>query len=1360
MNSSVYTKVRSLHQAFMDVNRLVAVLKKNGASGAAITDAGVVSSIEDYRPAFEASGLKLIPGCEITVEGEGKLVILAKNDFGWKGVSKIVTKSNENLDEDDQPKISRDALSCLMKTYKGSIVALTGGEDGVLFSALRKGEEVDSQIQALLDKQDQLIGPFEPVVAEVSKQVSVCQKAYDAAIIERDDTKRTAETKFAAREKAIAKLTGEERAREEKKLLEEKEAAEEAKKVLADKKAAVAEAKKALSAAESRKKALDTQVDEWIRLEDEINVLRSGSVDVKAEAETVLRRLQEMFGRDCLYVQIMNHGTAVEAACLPEAVKAAKAAGVKLVAANDACMVDGSDEEVLRRNLIRSLKDGKSFVENSEGDRERYVKTDAQIREMLVRILPEDVVDEAISNKEAVFASCNVEFKVGKHYPKFSQTENADDILDREIERGIKWRFPNGMDEEHQKRLEYEKQIIKSMGYSDYHLVVKDFLEYGRLLGYVPTEKLSEAPLTISELKDYIRANGWKNQGLLIGPGRGSAVGSLVCYLLGITALDPIKYNLLFERFLNPERVSMPDIDSDIANRTRDKVIEYVKNRYGNMAVCGIMTTNAQAAKGCVRIAAKFFGLRTYGEPLTMLGNTIAKDMPDEKSVKISFSSHVTENGKFTVDENEMTLLEYLEKKYAEDPNALEILRWASIIEGTFTAYGAHAAGIVISDNDDVSEYLPLRWNSKMGMYTTQCDMVQVEDNGLLKFDFLGLKTLDIITETLRMIEGECGVIDPLQIPLDDKDVYREILSAGKTNSVFQFESDGMKAMLKKFRPETFEDLIILVSMFRPGPLQYLDGVIDVKNGKKPLTYMTPELEPIVGKTYGAIVYQEQVMEIFQKLAGYTLGGADMVRRAMGKKKLEKLMHEKEAFINGDASRGIIGCVANGISAEVATALFDQMTDFASYAFNKSHAAAYAYNAYITAWLKYHHTAEFFASALNWAADKDEISKLMYDAASFGVTVMAPDVNLSGKDFTVENRAGKKIVRFGLGSVAGVKDNADEIISERLRNGSFTSAKDFYCRVRPNSKVAVNLVSAGALDQFSGNREEIKAVFAAIAEPVKEKEKKLSFIRSAEYVLPMIDKLADNDAVVKAQKEAGYKPEVVKKTTVEALEKRIDTAKTAVKNLTDEITLVNPTGIREDKRARMEAEKELLGMYVTEHPMEYYPEASEIGAPTVSEIKEGRGYAYGCVTGLVIKGRKSDGAKMAFFKLEDKTGSVDVCVFTKAYGSYGDVLKEGAVVKMFGTCNVEQNDGDENFTIKFFADKLETVDEKKTSAIMYVSSYAAFHLEAEEAVKVAYGDEKGSKLYIHDAMMDEIRQANYRVSANILSLPNVEEILI
>ena len=401
--------------------------------------------------------------------------------------------------------------------------------------------------------------------------------------------------------------------------------------------------------------------------------------------------------------------------------------------------------------------------------------------------------------------------------------------------------------------------------YVDYHLVVNDFNQYASEYDAIPFDKIPEAPLARNELLSWKKENGYEVPvGLTNGTGRGSAVGSLVCDLLGITHLDPMKYELLFERFLNPERVSMPDIDSDISRTVRPIVIEYVKQKYGEDCVAGIMTQNSQAPKGAVRIAAKSYGLYLHrhdykdngAKKFLSLGDSIAKMVPEAPGT--SFDSAMTDAS------SDKTVYQYLLEAFASNPDAIKIIEWAKNIEGVFTAYGSHAAGIVITDGTPVSEIVPLRWNDKLSLYTTQCDMVVAEEIGMLKFDMLGLKTVDIINDTLWEMYKSGVVMDTNKLPLDDEDVYREIFAKGKTDSVFQFESNGMKQMLKQFKPENFEDLIILVSMFRPGPLQYLGDVIDVKHGRKPLTFLTPELEPILGATYGAITYQEQVMQIFQ----------------------------------------------------------------------------------------------------------------------------------------------------------------------------------------------------------------------------------------------------------------------------------------------------------------------------------------------------------------------------------------------------------------------------------------------------------------------------------------------------------------
>ncbi len=1344
--ASLHTHVRSLNDAHIEAKDLAARIKELGGKGVAITDHGVLSSIEDYRAPLADAGLKLIPGCELYVDGGilGRLhlVVLAVNDNGYKGIGKIVTESNRNLDG-DFPVITQEKLFEIVSQYKGDIIALSACMQGILSAIFLLNEKVNEKIAKVRVKQAKYLSPDGEEIENARASLAKAESNLAAAIEIRDEVKRISEQKFAKREKAIAKMPADEAEKYRAELEADKKAAEEAKSVLPEVKAKAEKAKKVLSEV---KKALKETVDsaakytEYERQIAELSKEKQNDSALMSLAREVAEAYRKAFGEDNFYAEVQYHGIEEEKICFPKVAEVARALFIPVVATNDVHILNNTPDERLKRQILRSMRFGKDFEEEHEGDSELYLKNNEELAESLAKILPEDVVDEAISNIDVIFDRCNVEFKSGKHYPKFKKDGDPDALLDEEIKKGIALRFPDGMDEEHKARLAYELPIIKSMGYADYHLVVKDFLEFGRLLGYVPADRLDEAPLSIEELKSWIKEQGFKNPGYMVGPGRGSAVGSLVCYLLGITALDPLDYGLLFERFLNPERQSMPDIDSDFGAAIRPYAIKYVQHKYGQMAVCGIMTTDAQAPKGALRDAAKYCGLKRYKEPMTALGAMLAKDVPGD--VGVSFATKVLESG--AVDENgTLTLKEYLEKKYASNKDALEIIRWAKILEGTFTAYGAHAAGIVISDNDDISEYLPLKWNKKMNLFTTQCNMVQVEDNGLLKFDFLGLKTLDIITETLRMVEANYGVIiDPLKIDLADKKVYDNILAVGKTNSVFQFESDGMKAMLKRFKPESFEDLIILVSMFRPGPLQYLDGVIDVKNGKAPMTFLVPGLKPILGKTYGAIVYQEQVMEICQKLAGFTLGHADQVRRFMSKKKADKLAHEREAFVDG--------CKANGIEEDKANTLFDQMMDFARYAFNKSHAAAYAHNAYITAWLKYYYPAEFFASALNWAENK-KISGLMYEAKSCGVKVLAPDVNTSAKAFSVMD--GK--ISFGLGYVAGVKDHADDIIAER-ENGAFMSLSDFCVRVRPNATVIDHLICAGAFDSFSGNRKAMKELALELKDIIPKRDKKLSFIKSAEFVLPMIERFEDEDTLLNAQRDAGLKVEVSKLTTAEKLEKQIETAKDALYSINKEIEGIRLHDVKEDKDERMALEREFLGMYITKHPMDFYPDPKEIGAVKTADIAEGDRCAYGVITNLQIKSRKKDGAKMAFFTLEDTSGSIEVAMFTKAYAGYGKILENGKVIKLFGNCQIKESDSEEAERT-FFADSAETVGLKLTTYIMDVTSLATFHLDVEEAFKASYADPKGHPFIIYDKAMDEMREMNYHVSEEVKRLPNVTE---
>lgn len=1358
--TSLHTHVRSIFDAYISPKELCERILEMGGKGCAITDHGVLSSIEDYRGAFQNSGLKLIPGCEVYVDGgilgRQHLVVLAVDDKGYQGICKIVTKSNENLEGEDKksmfPVIKQEELFAIAKKYRGHIIALSACMQGVIATIFLLNSKVERKIEKIRKKQAKYMSADSEEYRLLLRKKEAIDKKVSDAIIYRDNVKRVAEEKFSKREKAIraAQKAGQDTFHAEMELAADKRAQQKAVLDLPEAKAALDEVKKRQFAVNKELKDAEKSIQSFNEYEKEISEL---SKELKSEKElyqtaiSEAKKYEDAFAKSYFFAEVQYHGIPEEKEVFPKVVKVARHIGLPIVATNDVHILRKDDKERLMRRLQKSLRFGDAFEEESVGDDELYLKNDSELAEALLKILPKDVVDEAIGNIERIFNKCNVTFEPGKHYPKFSQEEDADTLLDAEIEKGIKWRFPEGMDEEHKTRLEYEVGIIKSMGYSDYHLIVKDFLEYGRLLGYIPTEELDNVPLSIEGLKALIEEKGYKNPGMLTGPGRGSAVGSLACYLLGITSLDPLQYGLLFERFLNPERISMPDIDSDFANTIRGKVIDYVKSKYGEKAVCGIMTMTFQAPKGAIRIAAKYYGLKEKGVSLIGLGDTIAKSFPMEPGV--SFKTKVDVNGK--KDENgKQTLSEYLLKKFEGNEDAQGIIQWALMIEGLPTAYGSHAAGIVVSDNRDISDYLPLRYNSELGMMTTQCDMVQVEDNGLLKFDFLGLKTLDVITGTLRMIEKNHGIIyDILKIDLNDRKVYSEIFSKGKTNSVFQFESDGMKAMLKRFKPETFEDLIILVSMFRPGPLQYLDDVIKVKNGKEEMKFLCPQLEPIVGKTYGAIVYQEQVMEICQKLAGYTLGGADTVRRYMSKKKADKLAHEEKKFVEG--------CLNNGISEEIANTLFKQMMDFASYAFNKSHAAAYAYNAYVTAWLKYYYPAEFFANALNWANKTEKIAGLMTEAANSGVKVLAPNINLSEEDVTVINGN----IVFGLSKVKGVSNHAISIVTTRKAGGAYKSIEDFILRVNPNIAVITNLVGAGAFDDFHSNRlamikyiEETKTLMSKLLQ-------KKSLLESLEFCLPYAEN-TDLETLKVMQAEKGLTVAVKEKTTAAKISTKIENAKQAIEKLENEIGLTRFHNLPENKLERMNIERSFLGMYVTKHPMEYYPEPGEVGCKTIEDSvvslsEEPITAIYGVITDLEIKKRKKDGASMAFFSLEDKTRQINCYCFTRQYQKNAKLLEDGKVVKLIGNLNTQETDDDET-VYTFIVDEVRAVEEKAPALLMDVSSYASFHLDIEEEFKELYACEDGREFLIHDIALDEIREMNYKVSEKIMTFQNVIEL--
>lgn len=1368
-----HVHTQSLFDSDMNHKLLVKKIKENGWKGMVVTNHGVVSDIYDLQPLFAENGLKLGCGCEFYVDGGilGRLHLIgiAKNNLGWKGLSKLVTMSNTNV-KGGFPLVTFDMLKELFGAdgqYKDSMYVTSACMQGVIPAIFRQNETIEKTVEKLVKKQKKLKNPSDRGYADAQVKVSEIKKRIELLTEEKKSTEKIAKQSFVKRSKQIAKLTGDMKKEAEMLLDEDRRAAAEAAVKLEKLNPEIKSIKAKLTTKNKALKKIEEEIGRWLEIEDEVAGLKK---ELKTPDElwdvavSEAEKYKNLFG-DMFYIEIQYHGIPEEVNCYQKSVDIARKLNIPLIASNDAHIVEKTDDERLRRQIMRSIRFDE-WQEEGTGDSELYLKTEDELRDMLSEIYPQDVIDEAVANTDKLFDSLDVTFVKENHYPKFKDNtgRTVDEIFDDLIKTGITWRFNGRLEKEYQKRLEYEIGIIRKMDVVDYLVVVRDFLEYARLLGYVPDKELPDAPLTIDSLKQFIKDRGYKNPGMSVGPGRGSGVGSLVCYLLGITNLDPLKYDLLFERFLNPSRVSMPDIDSDLAKGVREKTIEYVRHKYGEKAVCLIMTKAVKAPKGAVKDASRFYGQKMYGEKLTALGDKLSKDIPSR--VNLSFDSPYDENDEGK--DNYQSVYEVLREKYADNKDALEVLRWAKCIEGMFYAYGEHAAGVVISDNNDVSDYVPLRYNSSSKQMDCQLNMVQVEENGLLKMDFLGLKTLNIVTDAMRLIEKNCGkIIDPLKINLEDEHIYKEIFSKGLTNAVFQFESDGMKQMLKRFKPTCFEDIIILVSMFRPGPLQYIDGVIDVKNKVRPMTFLCEELKPILSKTYGAIVYQEQVMQLVQSLAGFSLGDADNVRRFMSKKKAEKLAHERDAFIYGDGGRNIKGYIKvhlENVNAEnmsqaeaeaekkkaenVANKIFDQMTDFAKYAFNKSHAAAYAFNAYITAWLKYYYPAEFFAAALNWAANSEKMAALVREARVCGVKIMCPDVNRSAEKFTVEGNA----VLFGLSAIKGIKSSAEKIVEIRKAQGVYTSVKDFIIRSGISVANVESLIQAGALDEFNENRAGMTCNIGDVKDAAKKLADKEKLFNSINLVIDNYDRIETEDELEKIQGNCIAVKKLVKKDT---LIKRRDNYQTTIDLLKGYIEEIHVPDIIEDRLERMQKEKEYLGVYVTEHPISLYPKQK---TTPIINIDESQRRIFGVVDDLEIKYRKADNKPMAFFRLTDETGSVKCSCFTKSYSRLSDMLKEGYGLILTGKVTKDVLDVDENGNeiteFNFVIEDAQRVAKEERSIYMEVSSYPTFHIMEEEGFRKQYEvQEGGHPFYIFDTAQGVLRKALYKVSDDVMGLP-------
>ena len=814
-----------------------------------------------------------------------------------------------------------------------------------------------------------------------------------------------------------------------------------------------------------------------------------------------------------------------------------------------------------------------------------YVKSPEEME----RLFP--YAPEALENTHKIAQRCHVEIEFGvTKLPKFDVPEGytSREYLNELCFRGLEERY-QPVTEELKERLNYELSTIRNMGYVDYFLIVWDFIKYAR------------------------------DHDIMVGPGRGSAAGSLVAYTLGITQLDPIRYDLLFERFLNPERVSMPDIDVDFCFERRQEVIDYVRRKYGDDCVVQIVTFGTLAARGVIRDVGRVMDL-----PYAQV-DTIAKMIPQELNITIDKALQMNPE---------------LKKVYEDQKEIHDLIDTAKRLEGLPRHTSMHAAGVVISQKD-VSEYVPLSRASD-GSIVTQFTMTTLEELGLLKMDFLGLRTLTVIQNAVHLIEQDAGVkLDMQHIDYNDKKVL-DSLGTGRSDGVFQLESAGMKNFMKELKPQSLEDVIAGISLYRPGPMDFIPQYIRGKNRPDTIKYDCPQLEPILKPTYGCIVYQEQVMQIVRNLAGYTLGRSDLVRRAMSKKKAAVMEKERQNFVYGNEEEGVPGCIANGISEQTANKIYDDMIDFAKYAFNKSHAAAYAVVSYQTAFLKYYYPVEFMAALMTSVIEMPtKVAEYIQVCRQMNIKILPPDVNRGAYGFSVDNGA----IRYGLSAIKSVgRPVINALVEEREANGEYRSLKDFIERLTGtvNKRAIENFIKAGALDCLEGNRRQKMLVYGQIVDSIAQ-EKKNSFAGQ----MSLFDLVSDEEK--------------------------------------KEYEIRMPDVEEYDKEMILAFEKDVLGIYLSGHPLERYRNIMEkmISAKTtdfqpdeesgIPKVYDGQKVIIGgMITEKTIKYTRNNKV-MAFLTVEDLLGTVEIVVFPRDYEKWQAMLNEDARVFVQGRVNAEDD---------------------------------------------------------------------------------------
>ena len=915
-------------------------------------------------------------------------------------------------------------------------------------------------------------------------------------------------------------------------------------------------------------------------------LLMAGEYD---KAKAVALEMREIFGEDGYYLELQDHGIPAQRQVNAGLMRIHQETGIPLIATNDAHYLRKEDAKA--QDILMCIQTGKTVDEVNRmrfETEEFYVKSEAEMAALFPNC------PEALENTAKIAQLCDLEFEFGKyHLPLFQLPEGYTDgyaYFEKLCLDGFRWRYP-AQPPEYLEQLRYEMDMIRKMGFVDYFLIVADFIGYA------------------------------KKNGIPVGPGRGSAAGSMVAYCLDISEIDPIKYSLYFERFLNPERVTMPDIDTDFCIRRRQDVIDYVAQKYGADHLAQIVTFGTMAAKAVVRDVGRVMNL-PYAEV-----DVIAKQIPDGQQ------------GKPMTLQNALVLSKGLREAYETRPEIKSLIDTAMAIEGMPRNASTHASGVVITRRP-VVDYVPLATND--GLVVTQYTMTTLEELGLLKMDFLGLRNLTVMDDAAKMIRRTHPDFDARVIPEDDPAVF-QMLGEGKTAGVFQLESSGITGVCTSLKPQSMEDIVALIALYRPGPMASIPRFIECKHHPEKVSYKHPALEPILSSTYGCIVYQEQVLQIFQRLAGYALGQADMVRRAMSKKKVKDIEKERTAFLHGDPERNITGCVANGIPEDVAQSIYDEIYAFAEYAYNKAHAVCYAVVTYRTAWYKCHYTREYMAALLTSVLDSStKVAEYIAECKEWGIELLPPDVNESETDFTVSEGG----IRFGLAALKGVgRSVVDALLEERRRNGPFTGFMDFCDRMFDkdlNRRVLESLIKSGAFDRMGYRRSQLMEAFGQVLDGIAVSRRK--------NLEGQLDLFGMGDESQQASLPALQLPDVPEYTP----------------------------------QQRMAMEKEVTGLYLTGHPMDAYRDvAKTMGAVTIGSIlndfkQEGGPTRYRDGNQVTIAGVIStyrtrttkNNTLMAYVTLEDDTASMELLCFSRVLNESGGYIRENSAVLVTGRISV------------------------------------------------------------------------------------------